>query len=150
MLCSGWCGRVRLATCLLALSALLEGCSAWSARPTAGDPLAFLTQALEADGRAREQLWRQTDESDASDDAQLRAALLQSLPHHSGYDLVAAHARLEALAAKQPDRAGVAGVARLRLAQLSDDSECRREVAQLKQRLARVVDIERRLNNPGK
>ena len=132
------------------LSALLGGCSAWSSRPTAVDHLDFLTQALEADGRAREQLWRQYDGSDGSDDAQLRAALLQSLPDHSGYDPVAARARLEALATKQPGSADVASVARLRLAQFSDDNVCRREVAELKQRLARVVDIERRLNNPGK
>jgi len=147
---SGWSGRVRLAAWLLTLSALLEGCSAWSSRLTAVDHLEFLTQALEADGRARELLWRQYDVNDDSDDAQLRAALLQSLPDHSGYDPVAARARLDALAAKQPGSTDVASVARLRLAQLGDDNDCRREVAELKQRLARVVDIERRLNNPGK
>ena len=146
--CSGWSGRVRLAARLLVLSALLGGCSAWSSRPEAVDPLEFLTQALEADGDAREQLWRQTDGGDGSDDAQLRAALLQSLPDHSGYDPAAARARLDALAAKGP--ADVSRVARLRLAQLSGDHDCHREVAELKQRLARVVDIERRLNNPGK
>ena len=147
--CSGWCGRARLTAWLLALSALLGGCSAWSSRPTAVDHLEFLTQALGADGRASEELWRQIELADGSDDAQLRAALLQSLPDHSGYDLAAARARLEALAA-QPGQASVASVARLRLAQLSDDNDCRREVAELKQRLARVVDIERRLTTPGK
>lgn len=150
MRCSGWSGRVRLAASLLALSALLGGCASWSSRPEAADPLEFLTQALEADGDAREQLWRETDGGDGSDDAQLRAALLQSLPDHSGYDPAAARARLDALAVKQQGSADVARVARLRLAQLSGDHDCHREVAELKQRLARVVDIERRLNNPGK
>ena len=43
-------------------------------------------------------------------------------------------------------RADVASVARLRLAQMHENADLRREVAELKQRLARVVDIERRLN----
>ena len=147
--CSGWSGRALLAAWLLALSALLGGCASWSSRLTAVDHLEFLTQALEADGRAREQLWRQYEGSEDSDDARLRAALLQSLPDHSGYDPATARTRLDALAVK-PGSDDVASVARLRLAQLSDDNDCRREVAGLKQRLARVVDIERRLNNPGK
>jgi len=148
--CSGWCGHVRLAAWLLALSALLGGCASWSSRPTATDHLEFLTQALAADRRAREELWRQVESADGSDDAQLRSALLQSLPGHSGYDLATARTRLDVLAVKQPGSADVASVARLRVAQLNDDSDCHREVAALKQRLARVVDIERRLNNPGK
>ena len=153
--CSGWCGRVRLAAWLLALSGLLGGtllggCSVWSSRPTAVDHLAFLTQALEADGRAREQLWHRYEGGDGSDEAQLRAALVQSLPDHGGYDPAAARARLDALAVKQPGSVDVASVARLRLAQMDESSDLRREVAELKQRLARVVDIERRLNNPGK
>jgi hypothetical protein len=128
----------------------LGGCASWSQQLGTIDHVDFLAQALEADGRAREQLWRDYGGAAGSDDAQLRAALLQSLPDHSGYDPVAARARLDALAVKQPGSTDVASVARLRLAQLSDDNDCRREVAELKQRLARVVDIERRLNNPGK
>lgn len=139
-----------MAAWLLALSALLGGCASWSSRPTAVDHLEFLTQALEADTHAREQLWRQAGGGDGSDDAQLRAALLQSVPDHSGYDPVAARARLDALAVKQPGSVDVASVARLRLAQMDESSNLRREVTELKQRLARVVDIERRLHNPGK
>ena len=154
--CSGWCGRARLpAAWLLALSALLGGtllggCSAWSSRPTAVDHLEFLTQALEADGHARARMWRLAEGGDGSDDAQLRAALLQSLPDHGGYDPAAARERLDALAVKPSGSTDVASVARLRLAQMDESSDLRREVAELKQRLARVVDIERRLNNPGK
>jgi len=145
--CSGWCGRAPLAAWLLALSGLLGGCSAWSPRAGAVDHVDFLAQALEADGRAREQLWQAHGAAADSDDEQLRAALLQSLPEHSGYDPAAARARLDALAAR-PGSAAL--VARLRLAQVANEHECRTEVTQLKQRLARVVDIERRLNNPGK
>jgi hypothetical protein len=101
---------------------------------------------MEADGRAREQLWREYGAAAGSDDALLRAALLQSLPDHSGYDADKARARLDALAVKQPASVNVASVAHLRLAQMNQDADLRREVAELKQRLARVVDIERRLN----
>jgi len=110
------------------------------------DHLDFLVQALEADTRGREQLWRDFGAAAGSDDAQLRAALLQSMPDHSGYDADKARARLDALAVKQPGSAAVASVARLRVAQMDENGDLRREVAELKQRLARVVDIERRLN----
>jgi hypothetical protein len=131
----------------LALSVLAGGCAAWSSRHlTAVDHLAFLSQALAADGKARETLWRDFSGADGSDDAQLRAALLQSLPNHSGTDLTAARQRLDALAAKSPASIEVASVARLRLAQMNEGAVCRDEIAELRQRLARVVDIERRLN----
>lgn len=110
------------------------------------DHVDFLVHALEADGRGREQLWRDYASGDGTDDDQLRAALLQSLPDHSGHDPAQARARLDALAVKRPGSVDVASVARLRLAQLQGDGDCRREVTELKQRLARVVDIERRLN----
>jgi hypothetical protein len=110
------------------------------------DHLDFLVRAMEADGRAREQLWRDYGAAAGSDDVQLRAALLQSLPDHGGYDADKARARLDALAVKQPVSVDVASVARLRLAQMHENADLRREVTELKQRLARVVDIERRLN----
>jgi hypothetical protein len=143
---SGWSGRARRAAWSLALSAALAGCASWSERLTAVDHVDFLVQALESDGRGREQLWRDYASGDGSDDAQLRAALLQSLPDHSGYDPIQARSRLDALAVKRPGSVNVASVARLRLAQMHGDGDCRREVSELKQRLARVVDIERRLN----
>lgn len=130
------------------LSVLAGGCAAWSKNLSTADHVGFLTQALEADPKAREGLWRY-HAAGSSDDAQLRAALLQSLPNHSGYDPAAARERLDALASKNPASISVASVARLRLAQMGDNAACRSEVAELQRRLARVVDIERRLN-PGK
>jgi hypothetical protein len=113
------------------------------------DHIEFLSQALQSDPHARDTMWRNLVNKDSSDDAELRAALLQSVPGHAGYDVAEARARLDALAAKSPASLEVARVARLRLSQLDDGSLGRDEVAALKQRLARVVDIERRLN-PGK
>jgi len=147
-LVSGWSGRVRPAALWLTLSLLASGCARWSQNLATVDHLGFLTQALSADAKGRESLWRY-NAGGKSDDAQLRAALLQSLPNHSGYDPVAAREHLDALASKNPASIDVASVARLRLAQMGDDAECRSEVAELQRRLARVVDIERRLK-PGK
>jgi hypothetical protein len=110
------------------------------------DHIEFLAQALQADAQGRDAMWRDLVRQDTSDDAELRAALLQSVPGHAGHDAAAARARLDALATKTPAALEVASVARLRLSQLNEGSQCRDEVAALKQRLARVVDIERRLN----
>jgi hypothetical protein len=126
---------------------LLGGCAAWSSRHySAVEHIEFLSQALQADARARDALWRNLVNKDGSDDSELRAALLQSVAGHSGTNVVEARARLDALAAKNPASLAVASVARLRLSQLNEGVQCRDEVAELKQRLARVVDIERRLN----
>lgn len=132
---------------MLGISLGTAGCASWSSRGnSAVDHLEFLSQALSADARAREALWKSSAGGADSDDAQLRIALLQSLPNHSGYDPAAARQRLQALAAKNPTSVEVASVARLRLAQLDDSEGCRAEVQELKQRLAKVVDIERRMN----
>jgi hypothetical protein len=126
---------------------LLGGCAAWSSRHySAVDHIEFLSQALQADARARDTLWRNLVNKDGSDDSELRAALLQSVAGHSGTNVAEARTRLDALAAKNPASLDVASVARLRLSQLNEGVQCRDEVAELKQRLARVVDIERRLN----
>jgi hypothetical protein len=125
----------------------LASCASWFPRRyTAVDHLAFLSQALDADPRGRETIWRSMTGSDASDDTRLRIALMQSLPHHSGYDPAAARERLDALATRTPIAPEVATVARLRLAEMNETAECRGEASELRQRLARVVDIERRLN----
>lgn len=126
---------------------MLGGCAAWSSRHySAVDHIEFLTQALQSDAQGRDLMWRDLVNRDRSDDSELRAALLQSVPGHAGHDVAAARARLDALAAKNPASLEVASVARLRLSQLNEESQCRDEVTALKQRLARVVDIERRLN----
>lgn len=126
---------------------LLAGCAAWfPGEYTTTDHLGFLAEALATDARGRETLWRSMEGAGSSDDARLRVALLQSLPDHSGYDPAAARARLDALAARNPASPEVAAIARLRLAQMGETAECRNEANELRQRLARVVDIERRLN----
>lgn len=129
------------------MGALLPGCAAWSSRHyTAVDHMEFLSQALRADPRGRDAMWRSLPNGGTSDDAELRVALMQSVPGHAGHDVAQARARLDALAVKNPASIQVASVARLRLSQLHEGAQCRDEVAELKQRLARVVEIERRLN----
>ena len=126
---------------------LLSGCASLFPRQyAAADHVGFLTRALDADARGREALWRTYGTGDASHEARLRVALLQSVPHHPGYDPAAARAQLEALAGQNPAPRDVATVARLRLAEMSETVECRDETAELRARLARVVDIERRMN----
>lgn len=126
---------------------LLGGCAAmFPHRYSAMDHVAFLTRALDADAKGRETLWRSYGHGDTSDETQLRIALLQSVPGHAGYDPAAARARLDALAGQSPAPLEVAAVARLRLAEMNEMVECRNEATELKARLARVVDIERRLN----
>lgn len=125
---------------------LLSGCASLWPHAREPDPLAYLTQALAADARGREALWRGVDAADDSAAARLRLALLQSLPHHSGHDPVAARERLDALASGASAPPDVTAVARLRLAGMDEVAECRNEASELRQRLGRVVDIERRLN----
>ncbi len=92
----------------------------------------------------REALWRATRNSDGSQDNELRIALMQSLPDHSGYDPAAARRRLQNLLAHEP-QADVAGIARLRLAELKTADACSDEQTLLRQRLAKMVEIERTL-----
>ena len=149
---SAWSGRVRPRAALLPALwctsvLLLGGCATIFPRQySAVDHLAFLTRALDADAKGREALWRNYGHGDTSDDTQLRIALLQSVPGHAGYDPAAARMRLDALAAQSPAPLEVAAVARLRLAEMNETVECRNEATELKARLARVVDIERRLD----
>jgi hypothetical protein len=126
---------------------LLGGCAAWSSRHySAVDHIDFLSQALQSDARGRDAMWRELANGGNSDDAELRVALLQSVPGHVGYNAAEARARLDALASKNPAGLEVSSIAKLRLSQLNEGLQCRDEVAELRQRLARVVDIERRLN----
>lgn len=125
---------------------LTPGCALLSPRAGAADHLAYLTQALATDATGREALWRGANAADPSAEGQLRVALLQSLPNHSGHDPAAARERLAALANGGRAPADVAAVARHRLAEMGEMAECRREADELRQRLGRVVDIERRMN----
>lgn len=107
-------------------------------------------------GGERELLWQRARGSAPRNAAagELRLALLQSLDGHSGSDIPAAERRLRGLLARSPD-AAVTAIARLRLAELQESRHWRRqaessdqELAELKARLARLVDIERRSSRP--
>lgn len=104
----------------------------------------FLTIALSADASGRETLFRSASTAGKSDDSELRLALLRSVPGHSGYDPVAARSQLNSLASRAGVTPEIAAVARLRLAQGDQEAAQAAEIAQLKQRLARVVEIEKR------
>lgn len=145
----GWPGLAPL--CLSLSVLLLPACGTWrlplgsgTAAPSEMDHVRFLTAALEADSSAREALWKMAATSGKSDDSDLRVALLQSIPGHPAYDPVAARDRLQQLVARPTASASVVAVARLRLAQTQQDAATAAEIAQLKQRLARVVEIEKR------
>lgn len=126
------------------LSLCAGGCAelATYERDDAAQNIAFLTQALNAKPERREALWRANRDGDGSDGGELRAALLQSLPDHSGYDPAAARRRLGALAARRPSRE-IVDLAKLRLAELRVDEDYRADLAELRERLAKLIDIER-------
>jgi hypothetical protein len=134
---------------VLLLALALGGCALGSLRlqrgQDAAEHLEFLVEALTADSQRRESLWQATLKENPGEDASLRRALLRSVPGHSGYDLAAAEADLQALLAQSPS-ADVAPVARARLEDLRATNACRAEVDQLKRRLSKVADIERRLD----
>lgn len=116
------------------------------------DHVELLARALSADAQTREKMWRDAAPATRSQSAALDRALLQSVPGHSGYDPNAAESALVALLNDLPPD-DLEWVARMRLAELRTETragtECRQENAQLKQRLSRVVDIERKLNRNG-
>jgi len=116
------------------------------------DHVELLARALAGDAQTREKMWRDAEPASQSQSAALDRALLQSVPGHSGYDPNAAESGLAALINDMPP-SDLEWVARMRLAELKTEgratAECRQENAQLKQRLSRVVDIERKLNSNG-
>jgi hypothetical protein len=133
-----------------ALAGLL-GCagqpSADAARATG--ELEYLDRALSGGPAAREAMWRDALAGGrGSQEAQLRLALLQSVPDHSGSDPAAAQRGLRALLAQNPPP-DLAAVARVRLDELRASSQCYGETQQLRRRLAQVVDIERELDKSG-
>jgi hypothetical protein len=108
----------------------------------------YLTRALKASPTARRTLWNAARDHDGTPEAQLRLAVMQSLPGHDGYDPGAAKRRLQSLSGpgRPPD---VSMVARLRLAELRDDAICQGEIGKLQERLSQIVDIERSLYGNG-
>jgi hypothetical protein len=113
------------------------------------DELEFLDRALSGSPSMREALWHETLAGGArGQEAQLRLALLQSVPEHSGFDPAAAQRNLRALLAQGPPQ-DLAAVARVRLDELKAASQCVGETQALRRRLAQVVNIERDLDNRG-
>jgi len=93
-------------------------------------------------------MWRQTQAAERDQDTQLRLALLQSVPDHSGYDPGAAQRNLRNLLAQEPP-SDLAAVARVRLDALRSTNQCVGENQELRRRLAEVVNIERQIDNRG-
>lgn len=123
----------------------LSGCAILPAVPgSAREQLEFMSNAMAATPGAREALWQSLRSSGGnSERTELHAALLQSIPDHSGYDPVAARKRLKTFLAQNPSPE-LASVARMRLADLDATASCRDEVLALRKRMTQVVDIERR------
>ncbi len=149
---SRWFGRVRRIAASCCAAALLGGCASW--QPSLGashgmDDLEFLDRALIGSPATREAMWRQTQAAEHSQDTQLRLALLQSVPDHSGYDPAAAQRNLRGLLAQEPT-SDLAAVARVRLDALRSANQCVGENQELRRRLAEVVNIERQLDNRGR
>jgi len=154
---------------ILMLSTLLAGCTvgtlsrdaaptatcptaipaepAVAASPEAADAhayaenIAFFIRALKARTERREALWRANRNSDGSEDDELRAALLQSLPDHSGYDPNNARKRFMALLMRKP-RDDIADLARLGLAELQTREDARSEASRLRDRVDKLIEIE--------
>lgn len=147
---SRWPGRVRwtVASCLAVI--LLSGCAidSLTARSHAADDLEFLDRAMSSGPAAREAMWRETS-AGRGQEAQLRVALMQSVPNHSGSDPAAAQRNLRSLLAQNPPQ-DIAALARVRLDELRSSSQCVGETQELRHRLAQVVNIERDLDNRGR
>lgn len=108
-------------------------------------PVEFLADALAADSGEREKIWLSVRDADLTTEQKLRRALMQSVPGHSGYNAGAAQRQLRSLTAK-PLAADLKAIASVRLHELESAGQCRLEVQHLRQRMSRVVDIERQLN----
>ena len=147
---SSWPGLARLAALsCVAVAGLLGGCATLpfsGSRST--DDLEFLDRALSGGPATREAMWRDTVAGGRNQETQLRLALLQSVPDHSGSDPAAAQRALRALLAQSPP-ADLAAVARVRLDEMKSTSQCVGETQELRRRLAQVVNIERELDSRG-
>lgn len=136
---------------------LLSACESWpwqrdqpADQPTlvVHASLVFLDRAASGDAATRKQLWAALPSEAASDDDQLRRALLQTFPGHRGYALEAGMSKLQQLRdfEHQPE---IARLARLRLATLDEQLECRAQLDKLQKRLDRIIEIERALQGNG-
>lgn len=111
-----------------------------SARPQ----LDFIAQMMSASPADREEQWQalRSDGSD-TDSVELRLALMQSIPDHSGYDPVSARRRLKTFIAHKPSP-DLAAVARMRIGELDSSNNCHDELASMRKRMSQMVEIERR------
>jgi len=141
---SAWSGLLLL--CSLSGCASMEPMS-WRL-PIGGpgpEPVEFLADVLAASPSRRESLWQELRTADPGTDQKLRVALMQSVPDHSGYNRAAAQKRLRKLLSQHLSP-GQRAAAQVRLSELDSASQCQVEVQSLRQRMAAVVEIERRLN----
>src|SRR5882757_4421424 len=126
----------------LLFSLTISGCAWIPLQLHAIPPLEYLSTALDATPDQREKMWRHARKGDGSRESELRIAVMQSLPGHTGYDAPAARRHLQALrGGAAPDE--VAAVAQLRLAEMHAEDALRDENQSLRQRLSQLVDIER-------
>lgn len=133
---------------VLALT-VLAGCagSPWLS-PRWSDPaphLEYLVRAQTAAPEEREAMWQAAVREPPGEVATLHRALLRTVGGHSGYDLAAAEIELQGLLSQSPP-ADIAPVARARLEDLHAANGCRTEVENLKRRLSKVADIEKRMD----
>lgn len=108
-------------------------------------PADYLLRALTVDASGREAMWQAAEHESAGESATLHRALLRSIPGTSLYDPNAAQTALEDLVAHNPSP-DVALVARARIEDLHAINACRGDVENLKRRLSKVADIEKRLD----
>jgi len=98
---------------------------------------------LDATPDQREKMWRHARKGDGSRESELRIAVMQSLPGHTGYDAPAARRHLQVLRGGTASDDEIAAVAQLRLAEMHAEDALRDENQSLRQRLSQLVDIER-------
>lgn len=107
-------------------------------------PAEMLVETLGADQRQLEAQLASASQEPPSPASDLRVALLQSVPGYNGSNRSAAEIRLNALAQNAPPE--IAAVAKARLNELRRGAECQSEVRVLKDRVEKLVDIERKSN----
>ena len=108
-------------------------------------PADYLVRALTADAAGREELWQAAEHESAGELASLHRGLLRSIPGTTVYDPVAAETALQEIVSQKPSP-DVALVARARIEDLHALNACRGDVENLKRRLSKVADIEKRLD----
>ena len=136
---------------MLSASLLMSGCATWLPALRGGGAqqhLEYFATAATADARALEGLWAAARNNADTPAGDLRKALLQSIPGHSGYNPAGAEGRLASLLSDDSP-ADVAAMARARLAELRRTQDCQSEMRGLRSRLDKLVDIERNQKNNG-